>query len=92
MLSVDPILERMLRTSGAVPGRVVVLEVVVVVVVEGVALVARGTGGFFSAVPEVEDVVAGFAAVVRVREAAVVETELRAVVVVVFGFAESAKR
>lgn len=93
MLSVEPILERALRMSGAgaVLGRAVVLEVVVVVdVVEEAALAVRGTAGFFSgAVPEVEDAVAGLAAVVRVRDAAVVVTELR-VVVVVLGLVESA--
>lgn len=92
MLSVEPILERALRMSGAgaVLGRDVVLEVVVVVVVEEVALAVRGTAGFFSgAVPEVEGAVAGLAAVVRVRDAAVVVTELR-VVVVVLGLVESA--
>lgn len=92
MLSVEPILERALRTSGAgaVLGRAVVLEVVVVVaVVEEVVLVVRGTAGFFSGtVPLVEDGVAGLAAVVRVRDAAVVEAELR--VVVVLGLVESA--
>lgn len=69
MLSVEPILERALRMSGggAVPGRAVTLEVVVVVVVEEIAREARGTGGFFSGtVPVVEDCVASLAAVVRV--------------------------
>lgn len=95
MLSVEPILERALRMSGAgaVLGRDVVLEAVVVVVVEEVARVARGTGGFFSGtVPVVEEGVAGLAAVVRVRNAAVAEVELRAAAaaVVVFGLVESA--
>lgn len=94
MLSVEPILERALRMSGAgaVLGRDVVLEVVVVLVVEEAARVARGTGGFFSGtVPVVEEGVAGLAAAVRVRDAAVVKVELRAVVVVVvFGLVESA--
>lgn len=94
MLSVEPILERTLRMSGAgaVLGRDVVLEAVVVVVdvVEEAALAVRGTAGFFSgAVPEVEDAAAGLAAVVRVRDAAVVVTELR-VVVVVLGLVASA--
>lgn len=97
MLSVEPILERALRTSGpgAVLGRAVVLEVVVVVAaVEEAALAARGTAGFFSGTaPLVEDGVAGLDAVVRVRAAAVVEAELRVVVVVVvvvLGLVESA--
>lgn len=93
MLSVEPILERTLRMSGAgaVPGRAVALEVVVVVVEEEVVRAARGTAGFFSGtVPVVEEGVAGLAAVVRVRDAAVVEAELRLVVVVVLGFVESA--
>lgn len=71
MLSVEPILERAFRISGAaaVPGRDVVLEAVVAAA---------------------EDGVAGLAAVVRVRDVAVVETELRAVVVVeVLGLVES---
>lgn len=78
--------------AGAVLGRDVVLEAVVVVVdvVEEAALAVRGTAGFFSgAVPEVEDAAAGLAAVVRVRDAAVVVTELR-VVVVVLGLVASA--
>lgn len=77
--------------AGAVLGRDVVLEAVVVVVdvVEEAALAVRGTAGFFSgAVPEVEDAAAGLAAVVRVRDAAVVVTELR--VVVVLGLVASA--
>lgn len=79
--------------AGAVPGRVVVFELVVVV--EETARGARGTGGFFSGtVPAVEDGVAGLGAVVRVREAAVVEAVLRVVVVVVvaLGLAEVAGR
>lgn len=74
--------------SGAVPGRVVVLEVVVVVVavVEEAGLVVRGTAGFFSgAVPLLEDGVVGLALAAAVRDAAVVvvvEAELRAVVFV----------
>lgn len=97
MLSVEPILERALRMSGAgaVLGRDVVLEAVVVVVVEEGTRVARGTGGLFSGtVPVVEEGVAGLAAVVRVRDAAVVEVELRAAAAaaaVVFGLVESAK-
>lgn len=92
MLSVEPILERALRMSGpgAVLGRAVVLEAAVVVeaVVEEAARETRGTGGFFSGTePVVEEGVAGLAAVVRVREAAVVEAELR--VVVVLGLVES---
>lgn len=95
MLSVEPILERALRMSGAgaVPGRDVVLVVVVVevAVVEEAARGARGTGGFFSGtVPEVEDGVAGLVAVVRGREAVVVEPVLR--VVVVLDLVESAGR
>lgn len=93
MLSVEPILERAFRMSGAaaVPGRAAVLEVVVVVVKE-VARVARDTGGFFSgAVPVVEDGVAGLAAVVRVRDAAAVGAKLL-VVVVVLGLVASAER
>lgn len=91
MLSVEPILERAFRMSGAgaVPGRAVVLEVVV----EEVARAARGS--FSGTVPAVEDGVAGLAAVVRVRDAAVVEAELRLVVVVVvvvfLGLVESAE-
>lgn len=95
MLSVEPTLERALRMSGAgaVLGRAAVFEVVVVV--EEAARGARGTGGFFSGtVPVVEDGVAGLAAVVRAREAAVVEAVLRVVVVVVvaLGLAEVARR
>ncbi len=94
MLSVEPILERALRMSGAgaVLGRAVVLEVVVVVdVAEEVARAARGTGGFFSgAVAAVEEGVAGLAAEVRVRAAAAVVAELRAAVVAVLGLVESA--
>lgn len=95
MLSVEPILERTLRTSGAgaVPGRAAVLEEVVVVVaaVEVAARGARGTAGFFSdTVPEVEDGVAGLAAVVRVREAVVVAAAPVLRVVVVLGLVESA--
>lgn len=89
-MSVEPILERAFRMSGAgaVPGRAVVLEVVV----EEVARAARGS--FSGTVPAVEDGVAGLAAVVRVRDAAVVEAELRLVVVVVvvfLGLVESAE-
>lgn len=96
MLSVEPILERALRMSGAgaVLGRAVVLEAVVVAVVEEAARATRGTGGFFSGTePAVEDGVAGLAAVVRVRDAAVVEAELRVVVVevVVLDLVESAE-
>lgn len=74
MLSVEPILERAFRMSGAaaVPGRDGALEA--------------------AALAAVEDGVAGLAAVVRVRDAAVVETELRAaaaVVVEVLGLVES---
>lgn len=78
--------------AAAVPGRAVVLEVVVVVVVvKEVARVARDTGGFFSgAVPVVEDGVADLAAVVRVRDAAVVGAKL--LVVVVLGLVVSAER
>lgn len=69
MLSVEPILERALRMSGpgAVLGRDVVFEVVVVVVVVEVETrETRGTAGFFSeTAPEVEVDVAGLAAVVR---------------------------
>ena len=62
---------------------------VVVEVAEEAARGTRGTGGFFSGTePVVEEGVAGLAAVVRVREAAVVETVLR--VVVVLGLVESA--
>lgn len=96
MLSVEPILERTLRTSGAgaVPGRAAVLDVVVVVVVlaavEEAGRGARGTEGFFSGTVAVEDDgVVSLGAVVRVREAAAVETELR-VVVVALGLLESA--
>lgn len=71
--------------AGAVPGRAVVLEVVV----EEVARAARGS--FSGTVPVVEDGVAGLAAVVRVRDAAMVEAELRVVVVVVLGLVESAE-
>lgn len=97
MLSVEPILERALRTSGAgaEAGRAVVFEVVVVVLKEATRG-ARGTGGFFSGtVPAVEDGVAGLADVVRAREAAVVEAVLRVVLVVVvvtLGLAEVAGR
>lgn len=95
-LSVEPILERALRMSGAgaVPGRAVVLEVVAVV--EEATRGARGTSGFLSAaVPAVEDGVAGLGAVVRVREAAAVEAVLRtaaaaAVAVEVLGLVELA--
>lgn len=92
MLSVEPILERTLRTSGAVAGRAVLREAVVAVVEEA-ARGARGTGGFFSGpVPAAEDGVAGLAAVVRVREAVVVVVEaVLRVVVVVLGLLESAK-
>lgn len=91
MLSVEPILERTLRTSGAVAGRAVLREAVVAVVEEA-ARGARGTGGFFSGpVPAAEDVVAGLAAVVRVREAVVVVVEAVLRVVVVLGLLESAK-
>lgn len=72
-------------------GRAVVLEVVLVAaaVVEEATLATRGTAGFFSGTePAVEEDVAGLAAAVRVRLAAVVETELR-VGVVVLGLAES---
>lgn len=79
--------------AGAVLGRAVILEVVVAVMVEEVARGARGTMGFFSGtVPVVEEVVAGLAAVVRVREAAVEEAVLRVVLVVVLGFVESTGR
>lgn len=91
MLSVEPILERTLRTSGAVAGRAVLREAVVAVVEEA-ARGARGTGGFFSGpVPVAEDGVAGLAAVVRVREAVVVVVEAVLRVVVVLGLLESAK-
>lgn len=98
MLSVEPILERALRMSGAgaVLGRAVVLEALVVVLLvaaEEVGRAARGTGGFFSGtLPVVEDGVAALAAAaVRVRDAAVVETELRVPAVVeVLGLVESA--
>lgn len=96
MLSVEPILERTLRMSGAgaVAGRAVAFGAVVVV--EEAARGTRGTGGFFSGtVPAVEDGVAGLAAVVRAREAAVVGAVLRVVVVVVggaLGLAELARR
>lgn len=93
MLSVEPILERALRMSGAAPelGRaVVVLEAAAEAVVEEATRGTRGTGGFFSGTePVVEEGVAGLVGVVRVREAAVVETELR-VVVVVLDLVESA--
>lgn len=97
MLSVEPTLERTLRTSGAgaVAGRVVVLEVVVAVAAETeeAGRGARDTGGFFSgAVPAAEeDAVAGLAAVVRVREAVVVTVEAVLRVVVTFGLLESAE-
>lgn len=95
MLSVEPILERTLRTSGAgaVPGRAAVLDVVVVVLaaVEEAGRGARGTEGFFSGTVAVEDDgVVSLGAVVRVREAAAVVAELRVVVVVVLGLLESA--
>ncbi|KAF3836179.1 hypothetical protein F7725_028737 [Dissostichus mawsoni] len=93
MLSVEPILERTLRMSGAgaVPGRAAVLDVEVVVVVEEVVREVRGTKGFFSgAVPAVEEEGgAGLAAVGRVRDAARVEVVLR-VVEVVLGLVASA--
>lgn len=94
MLSVEPILERALRISGAgaVAGRAVVLEAVVAVVEEA-ARGARGTGGFFSgAAPVLPDGVAGLDAVVRAREAAVAEAVLRVVAVVVLDLVESAGR
>lgn len=98
MLSVEPILERALWISGAVAvaGRAVVLEVlaVVVVVVEKVALGARGTMGFLSVTaPAVVEEELVFGAAVRVREAAVVaEAELRIAVVVLLGLLESATK
>lgn len=93
MLSVEPILERALRTSGAAaePGRAAGLDAAAVVVEAG-ARGARGTGGFFScAAPVVEEEGAGgLAAGGRVRGAAAeVEAAVR-VVVVVLGLAESA--
>lgn len=99
MLSVEPIFERAFRMSGAVPGRAVVFEAVVVVVavvVEEKVRVVRDVAGFFSApVPAVEEGVAGLAVAVRVREAEVVETELLAaaavVVALVLGLVESAE-
>lgn len=74
------------------PVRAVVLEAAVVVAVEDVGLGARGTKGFFSGtVPEADEGVVGLVAVVRVREAAVVEAVSRlVVVVVVLGLVESA--
>lgn len=78
MLSVEPILERTFRMSGAVPGRLVVVFVVVVVlVVEEVARGVRGAAGFFSA----DEGVAGLDVVVRGRGAAVVVVVVRGVVV-----------
>lgn len=92
MLSVEPIFERALRTSGAVaePGRAAGLDAAAVVVEAG-ARGARGTGGFFScAAPVVEEGAGGLAAGGRVRGAAAeVEAAVR-VVVVVLGLAESA--
>lgn len=85
-------MERALRTSGApaVPVRAVVLEAAAAaVVVEDVGLGARGTEGFFSGTV-LEDGVVGLVAVVRVREAAVVEAVSRLVVVVVLGLVGSA--
>lgn len=95
MLSVEPIFERTLRMSGAgaVPGRAVGLVAVLAVVdvVDAVGRGARGTRGFFSgAVAVVEDSVAGLAAAVRVRDAAVVEVVLLEVAEVVLGLVESA--
>lgn len=75
MLSVEPILERALRMSGAgaALGRAVVLEGAAD---EEAGRGVRGTVGFFSgAAPVVEEGVAGLAAVVLVREAAVVAVE-----------------
>ena len=88
MLSVEPILERALRISGAgaVLGRAALGRAALV----AVAVVARGTVGLFSSTePVVEEGAAGLAAVVRVRGAAVVEVVLR-VVVVILGLVESA--
>lgn len=94
MLSVEPIFERTLRMSGAgaVPGRAAGLVAVLVVVdvIDEVGRVVRGTRGFFSVVTVVEDGAAGLAAVVRVRDAVVVEDALLEAVVVVFSLVESA--
>lgn len=76
--------------SGAVPGRAVGLGVALAVVV-AVGRWVRGPRGFFSAAVAVaEDSVAGLVAVVRVRDAAVVEVVLLEVVEVVLGLVESA--
>lgn len=78
--------------AGAAPGRAVVL-VVMVEVFEEVVRAVRVTRGFFSGtVPVVEDGVASLVVVVRGRDAVVLETELRVVVVmVVLGLVESAE-
>lgn len=93
MLSVEPILERTFRISGAgaAPGRAVVLAVREEVFEEVVRAV-RVTRGFFSGtVPVVEDCVASLVVVVRGRDAVVLDTELRVVVEVeVLGLVESA--
>lgn len=79
--------------SGAVPGRAVGL-VMALAVVDAVGRGVRGPmgpRGFFSAAVAVaEDSVADLVAVVRVRDAAVVEVVLLEVVEVVLGLVESA--
>lgn len=72
MLSVDPILERALRMSGAVVVRVVALrEVVDVVAVVEVGRGVRGAAGFFS--PADEEGTLGLVAVGRGRAVVVLE-------------------
>lgn len=87
MLSVDPILERTFRMSGAVVVRVVLVRAVVVVVVVEAGRGVRGAAGFFS--PAVEETVLGLVAVGRGRAAAALEAAGVVRVVVGLGLAES---
>lgn len=93
MLSVEPILERTLRMSGAgaVLGREVVPEALTLpqVVLE-VGWGTRGPGGFFSGTVE-EGAVAGLVVVGRTRGVALVVLAMELRVVLVRGRVESAR-